>query len=93
MSDYIFVSTNFRHSDLRFWLIYLSEIFWRYSHDGCTPVPRHYKFLVCLSLCFLAYNLIEIRPIVINQVKMNEVLYMSVSMFDGFLPFDNRPTY
>ena len=56
-------------------------------------VLSHYKFLVCLSLCLLAYNLTEIRPIVIIQVKMNKVLFMSVRLFDGFLLFDIRPTY
>ena len=42
---------------------YLSEIFWRHSQDVCSLVPNNYKFLVCLSVCQLAYFLTEIRQI------------------------------
>ena len=41
----------------------LSEIFWRHSWDVCTQVPNNSEFLVCLSVCQLAYFLTEIRQI------------------------------
>ena len=43
-------------------MIYLSEIFWPHSLNDCKLFPNHYKFLVCLSVCQLAYFLTEIRP-------------------------------
>ena len=42
---------------------YLSEIFWRHSWDVCTLVPNNSEFLVCLSVCQLAYFLTEIIQI------------------------------
>ena len=42
---------------------YLSEIFWRGSQDVSTLVPNNSEFLVCLSVCQLAYFLTEIRKI------------------------------
>ena len=42
---------------------YLSEYFWRYSQNIGTLVPINYKFLVCLSVCQLAYFITEIRQI------------------------------
>ena len=48
---------------LKFWMIYLSEIFCRHSWDVCALVPNNYKFLVCLSVCQLAYFLTEIIQI------------------------------
>ena len=44
-------------------MIYLSEIFWRNSWDIPARVPNIFKFLVCLSVCQLAYFLTEIRQI------------------------------
>ena len=37
--------------------------FFRHSWDVCTLFPNNYKFLVCLSICQLAYFLTEFRPI------------------------------
>ena len=45
---------------LQFWMSYLSEFFWRHSWDVCTLVPNNSEFLVCLSVCQLAYFLTEI---------------------------------
>ena len=42
---------------------YLSEIFLRNSQDISGLFPSHSEFLVCLSVCQLAYFLTEIRPI------------------------------
>ena len=48
---------------LQFCMLYLSEIFWRHSWDGCTLVPNNSEFLVCLSVSQLAYFLTDIRQI------------------------------
>ena len=48
---------------LQFWKRYPSEIFWRYSQDESTLVPNNSEFLICLSVCQLAYFLTEIRQI------------------------------
>ena len=48
---------------LQFWMRYLSEIFWRHSHDISGLFPDHSDFLVCLSVCQLTYFLTEIRLI------------------------------
>ena len=48
---------------LQFWKRYLSEIFWRPSQDESTLVPNNSEFLVCLSVCQLAYFLTEIGQI------------------------------
>ena len=48
---------------LQFWMRYLSEMFQRHSFDICTLVPNNLKFLVCLSVCQLAYFLTEIIKI------------------------------
>ena len=45
---------------LKFWMRYLSEIFWRHSWDVGTLFPNNSEFLVCLSVCQLAYFLTEI---------------------------------
>ena len=42
---------------------YLSEIFWRHFWDVGTLFPNNFEFLVCLSVCQLAYFLTEIRQI------------------------------
>ena len=36
---------------LQFWMIYLSEMFWRVSWNDCIPDPNSLEFLVCLSVC------------------------------------------
>ena len=46
---------------LQFWVRYLYEILWRHSQDVSTLVSNIFKFLVCLSVCQLAYLLTEIR--------------------------------
>ena len=48
---------------LQFWMRYLFETFWRHSWDIGTLVPNDCEFLVCLSVCQLAYFLTEIRQI------------------------------
>merc|ERR1711954_54853 len=45
---------------LQFWMRYLSEIFWRHSQDISGLFPNYFEFLVCLSVCLLAYFLTEI---------------------------------
>ena len=42
---------------------YLSEIFWGHFWDVCSLVSNNAKFLVCLSVCQLAYFPTEIRCI------------------------------
>ena len=42
---------------------YLSEILWRHSREVVTPFPKNSEFLVCLSVCQLAYFLTEIRQL------------------------------
>ena len=48
---------------LQFWMRFLSEISWRFSWNDCSLDPNNSEFLVCLSVCQLAYFLTEIRPI------------------------------
>ena len=48
---------------LLFWMIYLSETFWRHSWDVCTPFPNKFNFFVCLSVCQLSCFHTEIRQI------------------------------
>ena len=48
---------------LQFWMRYLSELFWRLSWNKFTMNPKNFEFLVCLSVCQLAYFLTEIRLI------------------------------
>ena len=45
---------------LQFWIRYISEFFWRHSWDVGTLFPNNFEFLVCLSVCQLAYFLTEI---------------------------------
>ena len=46
---------------LLFWMRHLSENSWRHSWDVFTLFPNTFKFLVCLSVCYLAYSLTDIR--------------------------------
>merc|ERR1711954_607792 len=48
---------------LQFWKKYLSQIFWRHSWDVGTLIPNNFEIVVCLSVCYLAYFLTEIRQI------------------------------
>ena len=48
---------------LKFWMRYLSEIFQRLSWDVFAMIPNNSEFLVCLSVCQLAYFLTKIRLI------------------------------
>ena len=48
---------------LQFCKRYLSEFFLRHSWDVCTLIPINFEFLVCLSVCQLAYFLTEIIQI------------------------------
>ena len=42
---------------------YLTEIFWRHFQDFSGLCTDHFEFLVCMSVCELAYFLTEIRLI------------------------------
>ena len=46
---------------LEFWMRYISEIFWRLSWNDCIQDLNNFEFLVCLSVCQLAYSLTEIK--------------------------------
>ena len=48
---------------LLYWMRYLSEKFWRLSWNKFTINSNNSEFLVCLSVCQLAYFLTEIRLI------------------------------
>ena len=60
--------------NLKFWMRYLSEIFWRLSWNVCTLHPNNFEFLVCLSVFQLAYYLTEIRLL---QVYLQFLRYLS----------------
>ena len=49
--------------NLQFWMRCLSEIFLRHSQDISGLFTDHFEFLLCLSVCQLAYFLNEIRQI------------------------------
>ena len=55
------ITQKFRY--LQFWIRYLPEILWSLSRDVVTLVPNDSEFLVCLSVCQLAYFLTEITQI------------------------------
>ena len=46
---------------LQFWMRFFSEIFWRLFWNISVLDPNNLEFLVCLSVCQLAYILTEIR--------------------------------
>ena len=48
---------------LQFWMRYLSEIFWRHFWYVGRPIPNNFEIIVCLSVCWLAHILNEIRQI------------------------------
>ena len=48
---------------LQFWIRNISEIFWRLSWNVFTMCLNNSEFLVCLSVCWLAYFLTEIMSI------------------------------
>ena len=48
---------------LLFWMRYLSENFWRHSWDVFTLFLKKYKLFVCLSVCYFANFLTQIRQI------------------------------
>ena len=48
---------------LWFWMRYLAEICWRLSLNVFVLDPNNSEFLICLSVCQLAYFLSEIRQI------------------------------
>ena len=59
---YFFTEIRQLQGYLQQWIRYLTEIFWGYSLNiPKLVVPNILKFLVCLSVCQLAYFIIEIR--------------------------------
>ena len=48
---------------LQFWIRCISEFFQRHSLDVGTLFPNNSEFLICLSVCQLAYFLTDIRQI------------------------------
>ena len=67
---------------LHFWMIYISEIFWRHSLDVVTPFPNNSEILVYLSVCYLANFLTETRQI--QEYLQFWMSYLS-EFFDTFL--------
>ena len=58
---YFFTEIRQIYGYLKFWMRYLLEIFWRHSWDVDTLFSNKSEFLICLSVCQLAYFLTEIR--------------------------------
>ena len=53
---------------LRFWMSYLSQIFWRYSWEVCSLFSNNFMFFVCLSVCSLPHFVTEISLSMISLV-------------------------
>ena len=53
---------------IKFWMSYLSEIFWIYSWYVCSLILNNFRFLVWLSVCSLPYFLTKNRSSVITPV-------------------------
>ena len=61
--DYFLTETRQIQGYIQFWIRSLFEIFWKHSYDVGTLIPNNSEFLVCLSVCQLAYFLTETRQI------------------------------
>ena len=62
---------------------YISEIFWRHFWDVGTLIPNKSEFLVCLSVCYLAYIFTEITQIWITPVLDDISFWNFLETFSG----------